>query len=111
MGTKNKPGAFDCYANAAPDEPMFVLLGRDKHAALLVRLWGILRAQDGEDDDKIEEAFSCAGAMDHWRLGLGKRDERPAIFEKLLITATEGMPDHPADYDDACACDECCSYQ
>lgn len=32
MGTKNNPGAFDCYANAEPDEPMFVLLGRDKHA-------------------------------------------------------------------------------
>lgn len=38
MGTKNNPGTFDCYANAAPDEPMFVLLGRDKHAPLLVRL-------------------------------------------------------------------------
>lgn len=29
MGTKNNPGAFDCYANAEPDEPMFVLLARD----------------------------------------------------------------------------------
>lgn len=30
MGTKNQPGSFDCYANAKGDEPLFVLLGRDK---------------------------------------------------------------------------------
>ena len=41
MGTKNNPGVFDCYANAEPDEPMFVLLGRDKDAATLVRLTNI----------------------------------------------------------------------
>ncbi|HAW11807.1 MAG TPA: aspartate decarboxylase, partial [Chloroflexi bacterium] len=29
MGTKNNPGKFDCYDDAHPDEPMFVLLGRD----------------------------------------------------------------------------------
>lgn len=34
MGTKNNPGEFDCYANAAPDEPMFILLGRDQTRAL-----------------------------------------------------------------------------
>ena len=29
MATKNNPGKFDCYTNAEPDEPMFILLGRD----------------------------------------------------------------------------------
>ena len=48
MGTKNNPGEFDCYANAQPDEPMFVLLGRDKHAPALVWLWAVLRQLDGE---------------------------------------------------------------
>lgn len=38
MGTKNNPGRYDCYANAEPDEPMFVLLGHDRHAATLVRI-------------------------------------------------------------------------
>jgi len=28
MATKKNPGEFDCYANAGPDEPMFVLLAR-----------------------------------------------------------------------------------
>lgn len=67
MGTKNNPGAFDCYANAEPDEPMFVLLGRDKHAPLLVKLWADLRAMDGEDIAKVTEAIQCATAMAAYR--------------------------------------------
>lgn len=67
MATKNNPGTYDCYANAEPDEPMFVLLGRDKHAPLLVRLWAEMRALDGEDRAKIEEAMSCADAMELFR--------------------------------------------
>lgn len=67
MGTKNNPGKFDCYANAEPDEPMFVLLGRDKHAPLLVKLWAEMRKLDGEDPSKIDEAFKCAHAMIDYR--------------------------------------------
>lgn len=60
MGTKNKPGAFDCYANAKPDEPMFVLLGRDPHAPMLIAMWAAIRAKAGEDPEKVEEAIDCA---------------------------------------------------
>lgn len=67
MGTKNNPGSFDCYTNAAPDEPMFVLLGRDKHAPILVELWTKQRADEGEDPAKVEEALKCAKAMRRWR--------------------------------------------
>jgi hypothetical protein len=67
MGTKSDPGAFDCYANAAPDEPMFVLLARDRHAPILVEWWATLRAVDGEDAVKVEEARACAAAMVEWR--------------------------------------------
>jgi len=63
MGTKLKPGKFDCYANAADDEPMFVLLARDKHAPVLVWLWATLRELDGEDVPKVKEAYDCAQAM------------------------------------------------
>lgn len=66
MGTKNNPGAFDCYANAEPDEPMFVLLGRDKHAPTLVWLWATLRELDGEDDAKVKEARECCASMMEW---------------------------------------------
>lgn len=63
MGTKNNPGAFDCYTNAEPDEPMFVLLGRDKHAPALVWLWAILRELDQEDPAKVHEARQCVADM------------------------------------------------
>ena len=48
MGTKNNPGKFDCYANAEPDEPMFVLLGRDRLAGHLVSIWSKVRMGDME---------------------------------------------------------------
>ena len=67
MGTKANPGKFDCFAAAAPDEPMFVLLARDPSAHLLVGLWALIRDKLGtEDEDKIEEARSCADAMRDW---------------------------------------------
>jgi hypothetical protein len=126
MGSKNEPGNYDCYANADPDEPMFILLGRDRHAAVLTRLWAILRAHDGEDEDKLAEALTCAANMDKWADSLGKRRLNGAhpvigidpgaaaecndVIEKLYYTATEGLPEHPADFDHSCQCGLCLSY-
>lgn len=67
MGTKNNPGKFDCYANAEPDEPMFILLARDRMAPVLVDLWAILREATGEDGAKVQEALDCATSMRNWR--------------------------------------------
>jgi hypothetical protein len=72
MGTKNNPSQFDCYANAKPDEPMFILLGRDPGAGSLVRQWASDRERRGEDPAIIAEARACADAMDDWALSLGK---------------------------------------
>lgn len=67
MGTKNEPGAFDCYANALLDEPMFVLLARDDLASELVGLWADAKEKFGEEDaEKIAEARACATAMREW---------------------------------------------
>lgn len=88
MGTKNKPGKFDCFAAALPDEPMFTLLGRDVLAAPLVRLWAALRERDlraaenavndayniaeanrprwKDDGEKITEAVRCSEHMADW---------------------------------------------
>lgn len=68
MGTKNNPGMFDCYEAAEPDEPMFVLLARDRHAPLLVRYWARLRNDEGEDPAKVLEANNCADNMEIWRI-------------------------------------------
>lgn len=86
MGTKINPGVFDCYANAEPDEPMFVLLARDELAAAMVSLWAALRIGDqgvaeiayhtllhlaaryqhAPDTAKAHEASECAAAMLAW---------------------------------------------
>ena len=80
MGTKENPAPFDCYANALPDEPMFVLLARDPHAPRLLEEWAIQRRKDIDmnerpksDDAMVKEAIECAEAMRDWRYkNLGK---------------------------------------
>ena len=72
MGTKNNPGRIDCYANAAPDEPIFVLRATDKGAFLTVRVWAeVYRARKqaigewGEGQTaKYLEALRCANDME-----------------------------------------------
>lgn len=73
MGTKNNPGDFDCYANADPDEPMFILLGRDKHAPTLVWLWAMLREIEQEDPEKVAEARDCVEDMMQWQIANGRK--------------------------------------
>lgn len=69
MGTKTNPGLFDCYAAAKPDEPMFILLGRDRHAAALVNLWAAMRmGEEGPESLKAREAMLCADQMVAWRV-------------------------------------------
>ena len=72
MGTKNKPGKFDCYSKAEPDEPVFVLLGRDPTAAFVVAFWAGIREKMGEDAEKLGEAMECAQAMEQWARDHGK---------------------------------------
>ena len=75
MGTKNNPGKYDCYANAHPDEPMFVLLGRDWRAPMLVRLWADLSEQRGGNPEKIAEARNCADRMAEWQVQQRKGEQ------------------------------------
>jgi hypothetical protein len=87
MGTKNNPGKWDCYANAEPDEPIFVLLARDKHAPALVRLWAALREHDGEDESKVIEALGCVGAMLKWQADHDK--DHDSMSAVAVVAATE----------------------
>lgn len=91
MGTKNHPGKFDCYDNADPDEPMFVLLGRDPTAAMVVGFWCVLKEQmvsDGtskSSPEKLEEARECARLMEEWARKVGKDpDAAFAAMQKVL---------------------------
>ncbi|MCX5516176.1 hypothetical protein C3941_19490 [Kaistia algarum] len=78
MGTKNNPSAFDCYHNAEPDEPMFILLARDPLAPGLVREWADQReavAVTARQFAKVSEARQCADAMEAWAASQN-REER-----------------------------------
>lgn len=71
MATKNNPGPFDCYEKADPDEPMFVLLGRDRFAASLVYLWALAREPEVRKVEKVREARECAQSMLEWLVKIG----------------------------------------
>lgn len=73
MSTKLKPGDYDCYANAAEDEPMFILLARDQDAARIVKMWAFFRMQQIDmglkpesDRAQVSEAMHCATEMEIW---------------------------------------------
>lgn len=75
MGTKERPGTFDCYDAAEPDEPMFTLLARDESAPELVEGWAIRRYRRllerpplmARDLRKVAEALQCANNMRRWK--------------------------------------------
>lgn len=85
MATKNSPGKFDCYVNAEPDEPMFVLLGRDRHAPLLVWLWARMREFEHERDDVVEEATACANSMAEYLKVKGKEPAELVDALEVLV--------------------------
>jgi len=70
MGTKDNPAPNDCYESADGDEPIFTLRGKDPAAAETVRVWATLRVRCGVNrfsDEKIQEAYAFADALDDWR--------------------------------------------
>jgi hypothetical protein len=73
VGTKNNPDEYDCYAGALPDEPMFVLLGRDPNAPWLIREWANERqiavnlgTRPATDAAMAKQARRCADEMERW---------------------------------------------
>lgn len=84
MGTKTKPSTYDCYANLEPDEPYFVLTGRDPSAAIIVRMWAhsretLIRQGKKPRSDKamIEEARTVALAMEKFAEEWKARKAKP----------------------------------
>ena len=99
MSTRNNPSKYDAYTSADPDEPMFVLLGRDPIAPFLVGWWaGLKSTLDPEADEaKLKEALEVAHAMDAWLLKLNREDKlklRTAVMQEGLriAQAIDNMP-------------------
>lgn len=102
MGTKNNPGAYDCYANALPDEPMFILLGRDPSAPTLVAEWAnereeaiVLGHRPQSDMAMVEEARECARNMLRWRAENDGKWRQPAAqgtaFDDRVNTVAKAL--------------------
>lgn len=90
MGTKNNPGRYDCYANAEPDEPIFVLRGSDTTASVVVHFWRLLKEEMKEQGasnisaEKLEEARACALAMAQCAKEKGK-DPKQALDAMVKV--------------------------
>jgi len=68
MGTKNNPSKFDVdLSNLDPDEPFFILRGRDNLSADLVETWALRAKAQGTDHDKVRSAFECVDEMRKWK--------------------------------------------
>lgn len=72
MSTKNNPGQFRCHEAALPDEPMFVILGRDPAGPATLEFWAQERVRQGkvhepDDRDRIKAAVDEARDMAEWR--------------------------------------------
>lgn len=96
MGTKSKPGDYDCYANAAPDEPMFILLARDASAPFIVARWADCRedmiregSKPKEDMAMVREARECAVAMLNWRI---ENNTKHVVEKGYLKEGYRGQP-------------------
>lgn len=87
MGTKNNPGKFDCYSRLDPDEPHFVLMGRDPAAPIMIMFWADIRSRMGEEQEKIEEALECADACAVWLHDHGKGEK----YKAALVAAEESL--------------------
>jgi hypothetical protein len=56
-----------CFNRARPDEPLFVLLGRDKAAPAAIRAWALERIRIGKnepEDPQIIDALDVADRME-----------------------------------------------
>lgn len=90
MGSKLRPGAYDCYEKAAPDEPMFILLARDASAPALVEMWAHDRERHGEEAGVVAEARECAEQMRAWRDRNRPPIELPPVGWIILTTQPDG---------------------
>ncbi len=100
MSTKQNPGPYNCYANLLPDEPYFVLMGRDPSAPSLIEIWSQERYsqiaggfRSASDVHKITAARQCAADMKGWRVANDGRWRLPTSVD-LGLRPPSGIIDH-----------------
>ena len=80
MGTKAQPGFYSYLGKAEPDEPVFVLMGRDPLAPMLIRRWADHAGRSGERPDKVAEAYALAQQFDEYRKTYGQRPRHGVVL-------------------------------
>lgn len=101
MGTKTDPGPFNCLAAAEPDEPIFILLGRDPHAHVAVRRWADDReqwiragAKPLEDMRRVWEARECADKMEAFHIAREAKKREESLYNTPLTAEDEEYAEH-----------------
>ena len=89
MSTKANPSPNDCYTKAEPDEPMFVLLGRDPAAPFTVLFWAKMRLLMFGTSDQVTEANQCAEQLRDWASKLGKNDKLALAWDAFRSACVE----------------------
>lgn len=92
-----KPRNNAYIAKAAPDEPVFVLLGRDPIAAKLVKDWAEFRFRrlpnfgidNPEEMAQIAEAVACGKAMEAYAAQRQQDKNRARIAAEKAAVATQ----------------------
>lgn len=94
MGRRRKQ-EYDCLAKLEPGEPCFVLIGRDRASAAVIKIWAHLWMQEialglrpEADRAQVTEALKIAREMEIW-----ERDRR----QRREHLATEFGAPNPAD--------------
>lgn len=81
MGTRNRPGQYDCWSRLADDEPYFLLMARDNSAPAAIIAWvgdRLDRIKNGErrgadDLPQLREALGAIRDMVAWHRALNPR--------------------------------------
>lgn len=82
MGSKSEPGFYSYLGKAEPNEPVFVLLGRDPQAPDLVRRWADERDRLGESRDRVAEAYALAKQMEDYAKAYHARPTNTVVVEE-----------------------------
>lgn len=87
-------GIYDCLDKREPDEPVFVLLGRDRASSATIKIWATLWLQEislglrpESDRAQITEALKIATDME-----LFERDRRQRREHLAMEFNSEGIP-------------------
>jgi hypothetical protein len=98
MALWNEELITGCFARAKADEPMFVLLSRDRLAPWLVYAWACLRTlqiwigiKPASDFERCDEARALARQMRAWRKANRPKKPAPVMVHPSLLWI-EGMP-------------------